>query len=518
MKIKKAQDYILFSAILTAVMMPNSQLYGQSMYTQNLNDSSGFEQQGSSKSDSALDEEEKKLIEYEKQLLKNKNSVSNSRPSNNQSNSQRYQGRMTDTADYDKESEYTPTPNVTHTSLPKNNLPQRSPAPNKNNQNFNDSNQYEPNQDEYINEFEKPTPVQKQGQARTNGIQNSDVYISSRDIKNGERNIQEQVYDQQPPIQQRVKSKDFSSTTRSLPRQQTVTKQQKSPSTSRSYLSEKEANYLQRRNQELNEEVHNLQNRLLVAETEVERLSSIIESKNKSGGKIISNDQGVYRNQDPQTRSNYIPSNDSQRSNMISNPRLNSFNRDPNTIIDGTAIARSPSVNNSFNTGNTNNGSSEQGFGSNPINGSSDQNSFNSNNYRPPSNSIPNLNQPRFNPVAKADNSIDSMPIATVTTPRAFLKTAPDNSSSVITVINQGVHLAVETKQGNWFRVISPTGVRAWINGLSIGFGTSGKIPAVKDSVGSRNQSYTDGYVDGNSTTNSHFQDSEQKAYDLIRK
>lgn len=67
----------------------------------------------------------------------------------------------------------------------------------------------------------------------------------------------------------------------------------------------------------------------------------------------------------------------------------------------------------------------------------------------------------------------NDMSVATVVTDKANLRAGPGIENSPIMNIAKGTRLAVETRQGKWYRVIAPTGVRAWISGDVIRFGTS---------------------------------------------
>lgn len=55
------------------------------------------------------------------------------------------------------------------------------------------------------------------------------------------------------------------------------------------------------------------------------------------------------------------------------------------------------------------------------------------------------------------------MPVATVTAEKAFLRTGPGKDNSPLMSVGQGTKLVVETRAGEWFRVITPTGTRAWV-------------------------------------------------------
>lgn len=63
------------------------------------------------------------------------------------------------------------------------------------------------------------------------------------------------------------------------------------------------------------------------------------------------------------------------------------------------------------------------------------------------------------------------MPIATITVSKANLRTGPGTDNSPLMTVSHGTRLAVETRQGDWYRVITPTGTRAWVSGDVIAFG-----------------------------------------------
>ncbi|MCB0318290.1 MAG: SH3 domain-containing protein [Bdellovibrionales bacterium] len=66
---------------------------------------------------------------------------------------------------------------------------------------------------------------------------------------------------------------------------------------------------------------------------------------------------------------------------------------------------------------------------------------------------------------------VNDMPIATVVVKKANIRTGPGVNNSPLMTVSRGTRLAVETRQGEWYRVIAPTGVRAWVNTQVIAFG-----------------------------------------------
>ena len=77
----------------------------------------------------------------------------------------------------------------------------------------------------------------------------------------------------------------------------------------------------------------------------------------------------------------------------------------------------------------------------------------------------PNQAEPRM-PQANED-----MQIATITVEKANLRTGPGKKNSPLMTVAKGTRLAVEHRVGDWYRVIAPTGVRAWISGEVVSFG-----------------------------------------------
>ena len=63
------------------------------------------------------------------------------------------------------------------------------------------------------------------------------------------------------------------------------------------------------------------------------------------------------------------------------------------------------------------------------------------------------------------------MPLATVTMDSANIRTGPGPQYSTLMTISRGTSLAVESRQGEWLRVITPMGARAWINSSAVRVG-----------------------------------------------
>lgn len=79
----------------------------------------------------------------------------------------------------------------------------------------------------------------------------------------------------------------------------------------------------------------------------------------------------------------------------------------------------------------------------------------------------PALRQPAHNP---------DMQIAVVTAEKVHLRTGPGKENSPLMAVTKGTRLAVEIKNGDWYRVIAPTGARAWVSENVISFSTADKI------------------------------------------
>jgi len=67
----------------------------------------------------------------------------------------------------------------------------------------------------------------------------------------------------------------------------------------------------------------------------------------------------------------------------------------------------------------------------------------------------------------------EEMPIATIVVDKANLRTGPGQDNSPLMSVSRGTRLAVETRRGDWYRVISPTGARAWVSAEVIAFGST---------------------------------------------
>ncbi|MCB0330943.1 MAG: SH3 domain-containing protein [Bdellovibrionales bacterium] len=67
--------------------------------------------------------------------------------------------------------------------------------------------------------------------------------------------------------------------------------------------------------------------------------------------------------------------------------------------------------------------------------------------------------------------STQQLAIATVMVPKANLRAGPGMNHSVLLTVPKGSRLVVETRKSEWYRVIAPTGERAWVSGDVVAFG-----------------------------------------------
>ncbi|MGI6524043.1 MAG: SH3 domain-containing protein [Bdellovibrionota bacterium] len=88
-------------------------------------------------------------------------------------------------------------------------------------------------------------------------------------------------------------------------------------------------------------------------------------------------------------------------------------------------------------------------------------------------NRVNQVNQEReslLTPV-QSRKTTEEMPIATVVVDKANLRAGPGMNHSPMMSIAKGTRLAIETRSGDWFRVVAPTGERAWISKDIVAFG-----------------------------------------------
>lgn len=95
--------------------------------------------------------------------------------------------------------------------------------------------------------------------------------------------------------------------------------------------------------------------------------------------------------------------------------------------------------------------------------------------YRAQSNASANASAGRVlsqsRPPTQAVKATSDMLIGTVTAQKAYLRTGPGKNNSPLMSVSQGMRLAIETRTGEWYRVITPTGARAWVSSDVISFG-----------------------------------------------
>lgn len=81
--------------------------------------------------------------------------------------------------------------------------------------------------------------------------------------------------------------------------------------------------------------------------------------------------------------------------------------------------------------------------------------------------------QPAVKPAedVKPPSRSTDMQIATVTVDKADLRAGPGKNNSAIMSLRRGSRLAVEDRQGEWYRVFAPNGERAWVHASLVSFG-----------------------------------------------
>lgn len=82
-----------------------------------------------------------------------------------------------------------------------------------------------------------------------------------------------------------------------------------------------------------------------------------------------------------------------------------------------------------------------------------------------------NIGENRVKSPAHPENQKVDMPVATVMADNANLRVGPGESHSALMSVTKGTRLIVEKRQKDWYRVISPTGGRAWISSSVVAFG-----------------------------------------------
>lgn len=72
--------------------------------------------------------------------------------------------------------------------------------------------------------------------------------------------------------------------------------------------------------------------------------------------------------------------------------------------------------------------------------------------------------------VNKSAGNEDTL-VGVVSATKAYLRSGPSTNDSPIMTVSKGTRLVVETRSGGWYRVITPTGSRAWVSTEMLKFG-----------------------------------------------
>ncbi len=73
--------------------------------------------------------------------------------------------------------------------------------------------------------------------------------------------------------------------------------------------------------------------------------------------------------------------------------------------------------------------------------------------------------------VKHAEPVKSDMLIGTISVEKAHLRSGPGKNNSPLMSVSNGTRLVIETRQGSWYRVITPTGTRAWVASEVLSFG-----------------------------------------------
>lgn len=80
--------------------------------------------------------------------------------------------------------------------------------------------------------------------------------------------------------------------------------------------------------------------------------------------------------------------------------------------------------------------------------------------------------EPKPAPVAeKVSDHVNDLQVATVSVDKADLRLGPGKNHSALMTLRRGSRLAIEARQGEWYRVFAPNGQRAWIHSSLVQFG-----------------------------------------------
>lgn len=76
-----------------------------------------------------------------------------------------------------------------------------------------------------------------------------------------------------------------------------------------------------------------------------------------------------------------------------------------------------------------------------------------------------------YNTKAADTAPANDMQVATIASKKAYLRLGPGKQHSTLMALREGSRLAVEMRQGDWYRVFAPNGQRAWIHSSVLSFG-----------------------------------------------
>lgn len=72
---------------------------------------------------------------------------------------------------------------------------------------------------------------------------------------------------------------------------------------------------------------------------------------------------------------------------------------------------------------------------------------------------------------SQGSTGMRQLPVATVNADKIYLRTGPSEADSPLMAVTKGTRLRVEKRNGEWLRVITPAGTRAWVKRELIRFG-----------------------------------------------
>lgn len=72
-----------------------------------------------------------------------------------------------------------------------------------------------------------------------------------------------------------------------------------------------------------------------------------------------------------------------------------------------------------------------------------------------------------------SSNRSEDVPVITVVADKANLRTGPGAENSPLMAVSKGTRLVVEKREGEWYRVVTPSGTRAWISAEVVAFGAT---------------------------------------------